>query len=64
MGADQPRDRDWTLLTMREDGFSFERLTGMTEVQIRWAARGRDPSVRAVFLYDPNGSYHDSWTRT
>lgn len=64
MGADRPRVHDWTLLTMREDGFSMERVEGITEVQKRWAARGHDPNIRAVFLYDPNGNYHDSWTRT
>ena len=65
MGADQQRRgvHDWALITLRNDGFSMEIVEGISTVLDKWAALKRDPSVRAVYAYDPNGSYHDSWTR-
>lgn len=54
---------DWALISLRNDGFSMEIVEGITAVQDKWAALKRDPNVRAAYAYDPNGSYHDSWTR-
>ena len=63
MGADQPGHYDWTFLTMREDGFSMERVEGITAAIEKWDALKLDRNVRAVYLYDPNGRYHDSRVR-
>ena len=41
----------------------MERLTHMSPVMEKWAALKLDKNVRAVFAYDPNGRYHDSWMR-
>lgn len=63
MGADQQGGRDWTLLTMRNDGFSMERVTGMIALQEHWELLKLDRNVRAVFAYDPNGRFHDAQVR-
>ena len=65
MEADQPPrgNRDWTLLTMRNDGFSMERVEGIIAVQERWELLKLDRNVRAVFAYDPNMCFHDAQVR-
>ena len=48
---------------MREDGFSMERVEGITAAIAKWDSLKLDRNVRAVYLYDPNGRYHDSRVR-